>query len=74
MITESELLNLSHFGRVHNNLFSDFDKYDIIRENGQWSLWLYCEVTGDMIEKIIDIESIDHLREIYESLENEELT
>lgn len=73
MIKEAELGTLERFGKVHNGLYSDYDKYCIIREDGQWSLWYYNEVNGDMVDKIVDIESMEHLKSVYESLENEEL-
>lgn len=73
MIRESEIATLGCFGKVHNGLYSDYDKYCIIREDGQWSLWYYNEVNGDMVDKIVDIESMEHLKSVYESLENEEL-
>lgn len=73
MITEKELNNLARFGRISKTHYSDYCKYDIICEKGTWSLWEYDEIDGNLLEKIIDIESINHLKEIYELIEGETL-
>lgn len=73
MVTEKELNSLERFGRISKGHYSDYCKYDIICENGVWSLWEFSEVDGELIEKIVDIESIEHFKEIYEFIEGETL-
>lgn len=74
MITEKELNSLVLFSRIRPKLYSDLDEYVITQENGQWSLWLCNETTGERVEKIIDIESLTHLREVYELIEGVQLS